>query len=66
MTRSAPIVRCLSSVELNPNLLADLGVYETVYLYDGSFDHFCVLIGGASLGALALHDSGHAWLSGRR
>ncbi len=37
-----------------------------VYLYEGFLDHSWVFTIGASLGALALHDSGHAWLSGIR
>jgi hypothetical protein len=59
MTKSAPMVRCWSSFVLNPNILAVLGVYDTVYLYEGCSAHLWV-VGGVSLGALALHDSGHA------
>ena len=66
MTRSAPMARCLSSVLLNQNILDDLGVYDTVYLYEGCFDHFWGVIGGASRGALAFHASGQLCLSGMR
>jgi len=64
MTRSAPIVRCLSSVLLKPNIWDDWGVYDTVYLYEGCSGNLWVVIGGASLGALAFHTSGQLWLSG--
>ena len=57
ITKSAPIKRCLSSVRLNPKCLAVLGVYETVYLYEGCPDHLWVVV-CISLGALALHASG--------
>ena len=53
------MARCCNSFVLNPNILTVLGVYDTVYLYEGCSAHLWV-DGGASLGALALHASGHA------
>ena len=59
MTRSAPIVRCLSSVLLKLKIRDDWGVYDTVYLYEGCLGNLWVVIDGTFLGALAFHTSGH-------
>ena len=61
MTSNVPRVKCLSSVVLNQKTFAvGLGVYVMVYLYAGLVDSLSTIIGGASLGALALQASGHA------